>query len=68
MEAIVSFFTALPRIVTIMQRVGAWLSRAETNAWLSELEATIDSLERAQTSEEKQNAARRLVGVINGIR
>lgn len=68
MSGIVAFLVALPRILALMEQIGQWILDKKLNAWLDDVENTIDQLEKAQTAEQKRAAAKSLVGIIRNIR
>jgi len=67
MSAIAGFFAALPKLLDLVSRLIGFVQRAEFQAWVADLESTIDKLEQAKSVEEKQDAARSLVRVIRTL-
>lgn len=68
LASVLAFFQALPQLIQLVTRVGAWVKRQETQKWLADLEHTMEKVEGAKTVEEKQNAARDLVRIIRTSR
>lgn len=68
MTGFIAFLQALPRLLWLMERIGQWVIDRNLNSWLDQVEQTIDSLEKAQTPEEKRKVARDLVGLIRSVR
>lgn len=67
MSAIAGFFSALPKILDLVSRLVSFVQRKDFQQWISELETTINKLEKAKTVEEKTDAARSLVRVIRTL-
>jgi hypothetical protein len=65
---LVAFFQALPRILELCSKVGQYLKDREVQRWLTELERSMEAVEKAKTVEEKQNAARALVHTVRSIK
>jgi hypothetical protein len=74
MPGIMAFFTALPQLLAMLDRIGSLTERLlkytqEKNLekWISELEGNIDALEKAKTPEEILASASALAGSIRRI-
>jgi hypothetical protein len=71
----IALIQALPEFLRLMNLLGGvmekfvkWTKDTGFEQWILNLEAKVDNLERAQTTDEKLNAARDLVGIIRGIK
>ncbi len=74
MAGITALFTALPALIALLSRLGLLIERLiaythqnNLNAWITDLEKTIDDLEKSKTAEEKLNVAKKLADLIRGI-
>ncbi len=74
MAGITALFTALPALIALLSRLGLLLERFiaythqnNLNAWITDLEKTVDDLEKSKTAEEKLNVAKKLADLIRGI-
>jgi truncated hemoglobin YjbI len=67
-SGIIAFIQMLPRILMLMEKAGKAMSDARFHAWLEDLEKTIDRIEAAHTSKEKQDAAQSLARSIHSSR
>jgi hypothetical protein len=74
LAALPAFIAALPyifqllvKIMALMERFSVWAKEQKFEAWLNEIEDTIDKLEKAKTPEEKRSAARDIVGIIRKL-
>lgn len=68
--AIVGFFTALPGIIALVQNFMSWLNLISGNnpqALIKDFGNAFSLLSKAQTPEEKQNAASNLASVIGKL-
>lgn len=65
---IIAFLTALPKIIDLMNRLGNLIIANNMNAWITDLESTVNTLEAAKTSEEKLDAAKKLADLIHNIK
>ena len=68
LEGILAFLISLPKVLTIMDRVGRLILDHDLNKWLDDLERTIDTLEQAKTPDEKLNAAKKLALSIRSLK
>ena len=68
MSGIIAFLQALPRILALMERIGQWIEDKKLNAWIDDLESTIDLLENAKGASEKREAARGLVRLVRNLK
>lgn len=71
---IFALFAALPELLKLLNTLGllaerilAWSKQHEIEKWISDLETTVDGLEKAKTSQEKLVAAKSLVDLIKGV-
>lgn len=67
MTGLVAFFRALPQIVSLLSRIGSFIESKRESAWLTDLEDALGKAEKAQSTEERINAARSLVSVIRKL-
>lgn len=67
-EGILSFFKALPRILALIDRLGRAFAQTDVQEWMTKLEANIDLLEKAQSPNEKSNAALALALSIRALK
>lgn len=74
MPAIFAFLNALPALISLIGRLAdlfnrllKWSHENGVEAWITNLEASIDKLERAKTAEEKLDAAQSLVSSIRNV-
>lgn len=67
-SGIIAFLQALPKIILLIERIGAWMIEKKFNAWLDQIEETIDKLEKADTPEKKRDAARNLVSIVRNLK
>jgi hypothetical protein len=67
LSAIIALLSALPRILSLIERVGRALSTAEGREWLTKFEATIDGLEKAANKNEKIQAAQNVAAAISTL-
>ena len=65
--SIKAFFTALPEIVKLIERLGNMIKVARENGLLKDIEGAIDAAENAKTREERFTAARCITNVIGRI-
>lgn len=65
---ILAFLQALPKIVSLMDRLGQLMQEKRFNEWMDSLDQTLSKLEVAQTVEEKRAAARGLVDVVRRLK
>jgi uncharacterized protein YjcR len=66
-DSLIAFLKVLPRAIELMVRIGKWMEANNVEEWMSELERSIDSLERAKSRDEKLDAARSLVRAMRGL-
>lgn len=67
-QALPEFLKLLNRLGDVVERFSAWAKENNLNAWIDDLEATIDQLEKAKTPDEKLDAAHSLVGAIRKLK
>ncbi len=67
LSAILGFFEALPKIISLCERLVAVMKDKQVQAWMSDLEATIEKTEKAKTIEEKRDAAKSIVNIVRRI-
>jgi hypothetical protein len=67
-EGLVAFFQSLNRLLALFERIGKWTKEHNLDAWISDLEASIDKLEKAESPEQKLDAARSIVGAVRSIK
>jgi biopolymer transport protein ExbB/TolQ len=74
LAALPSFIAALPyifqvlvKIMALIERFSAWAKEQNFEAWLNDIEDTIDRLEKAKTPTEKREAARSVVDIIRRL-
>ena len=68
--AIIAFLTSLPALLTLVNKVGAWLLKVSGNdpaGFVVKLGAAFDELSKADTPEKKGNAAKSLADLISGL-
>jgi hypothetical protein len=68
MDFLMSFLQTLPKIIAIAERLGKVFQDPDVLEWMNRLEASVDQLEKAGGKDEKQKAARDLVGVIGALK
>lgn len=59
-EAIKAVLSVLPKLFSLVERLGAQLREKAFNDWIAELDDTTRALEQAKTTEERVIAAKRL--------
>lgn len=67
LSAVLGFFEALPKIIGLCERLVGVMKDKQVQAWMSDLENTIDKTEKAKTIEEKRDAAKSIVNIIRRI-
>lgn len=67
-QSLIAFFTALPSIVSLIERIGAMLKQKETQDFLNDLDQAILAIEQAKSAEDKRRAASGLARVIRSLR
>lgn len=67
-QALPELFKLLNSLGSVVDRLMKWAHEHELEKWISDLEASIDKLEKAKTSEEKVGAAQSIVGSIRNIK
>ena len=68
MTGIIAFFQVLPKIISLMERLGRVIEEKKINDWLDNLEKAVDLVESAKTPEDRKNAAQALARSIRGLR
>lgn len=68
LEALPAFMQSVPRVLTLIERYLNWAKANDQNKWLDGLEGGMDKLEKAQTAQDKIDAARALDDSIRHIR
>lgn len=68
MGGIIAFLQCVPKIISLMERLGRMVEEKKINDWLDSLEKTVTHLEKAETPEEKKNAAQALAHSIRSLR
>ena len=74
LAALPAFIVALPyifqlatQIMGLVTRFVAWAKSIDAKKWISELEDTMDLLEKAKTPDEKRDAARRAGDILRSL-
>lgn len=74
LAALPAFIQSLPylfqvalKVMNLLEKFILWTEKREFNAWLSECEKVIDTLDSAKTPEEKRSAARGMVDLIRKL-
>jgi hypothetical protein len=65
--ALAGLLASLPKLVDLFLRLLDLFKKEDFQAWIAELEGTINKLETAKTVEEKRDAAKGLVRVIRTL-
>lgn len=68
MQAILAFLAVLPKIISLIERLGELMEKNRVSEWLDDVDASIDALEKAQTPEAKRDAAKKIALVIRRAR
>lgn len=66
-QALPELFTLLNRLGNVVDRFMKWSAANGLEKWITDLEASIDKLEKAQSPAEKLDAAQSLVGSIRNL-
>lgn len=66
-QALPQFLTLMNRLADAVLRVTNWAQTNDLNKWITELEASVDQLEKSKTPAEKLSAAQALVGSIRKL-
>ena len=64
-KGIITFLQCLPKLISIIDRLGRLMQDHEIGEWMCSLEASIDDLEKAKGSDEKGKA---VLGLLSSIR
>ncbi len=67
-QALPELFKLLNRLGDVVGRFMTWSKDHNLEKWISDLEASIDKLENANTPEEKLDAAQSIVGNIRNLK
>lgn len=74
LQALPAFIQSLPYLFQLMLKLMgvidsfvAWSKQNNLNAWIDDLEKTIDDLNKADTPEKKRGAARGMVDIIRKL-
>lgn len=67
-EGIVAFFQTLNKLLALFERLGKWTKEHNLDAWISDLEGAIDKLEKAESPEQKLDAARSIASAVRSIK
>lgn len=60
LSAIITLIQTLPKIIEVIERLGAQMKQQAFQQWLSELDDVTRKLETAQSLQDRVDAARRL--------
>lgn len=67
LEGILTFLRCLPKLIAIIDRMGRLMDEHNISQWMTDLETALDKLEKAQSSDEKAQAAKLLVNSIRSL-
>jgi len=59
-QGILTIIRLIPQLIALIGKFSEYVKKSKLEAWLSDLDQTIDHLEKAKTSQEKIDAAKRL--------
>ncbi len=75
LQALPAFIASLPylfqvllKLISLLEKFVLWAEQKGLNAWLSDLEGTIDKIDQAKTPEEKRSAAKDLALILRKLR
>lgn len=69
-QGLIAFFQALPALISLAATLGTWIKKISGNdpaAFISKVGQAFDQLNAAQTSEEKQDAAKSIADLIHKL-
>lgn len=64
---ILTFLQCLPQLLALMDRMGKLMNDHNISEWMTSLEASIDQLEKAKTSDDKIKAAQSVLTSIRSL-
>lgn len=63
-SAVIQF---LPKLIDMLDRLGKLIKEKQLEAWVNDLQQTIEKAEKAQTPDDKRAVARDLVGLVRRL-
>lgn len=64
---ILSVLSLIPRILDLFNTLAAYIKEKNLEAWVSDLETTVDNLKKAQTPQDKLAAASSIADLIRKL-